>query len=450
MDKILVSVIIPVYNVKKYIKQCLDSVVNQTLKNIEIILIDDCSTDGTSELLKQYAMHDARIKIVRTEKNVNAGASRNIGIRMAKGEYLSFLDSDDFFALNLLEKIYMECAKENLDICIYDCAIYDDKTQKIRECSILNQEEEYLVKNRIFSLETLGDRMLLMWQCALWTRMIRRNLIIQNDLFCQEIHNANDTFFSYASLACAKRVKYIGDGEPLVFYRINTVGQLSNNRGKSPYCIYEALKEIVRFYSDRFAEYMQESFYECIMEHIINSMLSLDYNSRKELILFYQREGLKTLGLTDKYDNCYISAILNYNGENTNAFLQLGNETVVFQNNEKTEHIRQYIGCDKATLWGAGKLGTSFAEICEKHKIPLHSIVDVDKLKQGKALMKNIIEPVEIGIQEADIVLVTNSRWKKAIVEKLKEQNFYGTVVDLFSYYGCGLDLEDCVIDLEQ
>ena len=91
-----VSVIIPVYNVEPYLKQCMDSVVGQTLKDIEIICVDDGSTDGSLDILKEYATEDSRIQIIE-QKNAGAGAARNNGMRHATGKYLSFLDSDDFF-----------------------------------------------------------------------------------------------------------------------------------------------------------------------------------------------------------------------------------------------------------------------------------------------------------------------------------------------------------------
>lgn len=90
-----VSVIIPVYNVEPYLKQCMDSVVGQTLKDIEIICVDDGSTDGSLDILKEYATEDSRIQIIE-QKNAGAGAARNNGMRHATGKYLSFLDSDDF------------------------------------------------------------------------------------------------------------------------------------------------------------------------------------------------------------------------------------------------------------------------------------------------------------------------------------------------------------------
>ena len=93
MEDILVSVIVPVYNVENYLRQCLDSITGQTLKNIEVICVDDSSTDSSKQILEEYAEKDERVKVI-TQPNKGAGAARNNGLSVAKGKYLSFLDSD--------------------------------------------------------------------------------------------------------------------------------------------------------------------------------------------------------------------------------------------------------------------------------------------------------------------------------------------------------------------
>ena len=109
---IKVSVIIPVYNVEKYLKECLDSVVNQTLKDIEIILVDDGSTDSSFSICKEYEQNDSRIKVL-TQKNQGAGIARNFAIDEANGEFVMFLDSDDYYPANDILEVLYNKAKEN-------------------------------------------------------------------------------------------------------------------------------------------------------------------------------------------------------------------------------------------------------------------------------------------------------------------------------------------------
>ena len=110
-----VSVIIPIYNTEKYLRKCLDSVCNQTLSDIEIICVNDCSTDNSLEILEEYASKDNRIKLIDFKENKGAAVARNAGIDEAKGEYIGFVDSDDFIDLDFYEKLYNKAVKSGAD-----------------------------------------------------------------------------------------------------------------------------------------------------------------------------------------------------------------------------------------------------------------------------------------------------------------------------------------------
>ena len=118
-----VSVIIPVYNVEEYLRECLDSIVKQTLREIEIICVDDGSTDNSLEILKEYAKKDNRITVI-TQKNLHAGVARNAGLAVAKGEYLSFLDSDDFFLFFIKNKFFNHSLTECQIFLVRNCILH--------------------------------------------------------------------------------------------------------------------------------------------------------------------------------------------------------------------------------------------------------------------------------------------------------------------------------------
>jgi len=126
IEKPKVSVIIPVYNTEKYLREALDSIVNQTLKEIEIITINDGSTDSSLDILNEYAQKDNRI-IVYSQENKGQAIARNLGIEKSKGRYVYFFDSDDILLPTALEETYNKCEKDNLDLCFFDADIfYDD------------------------------------------------------------------------------------------------------------------------------------------------------------------------------------------------------------------------------------------------------------------------------------------------------------------------------------
>ena len=113
-----VSIIIPVYNTEKYLRKCLDSVCNQTLQDIEIICVNDCSPDDSLEILKEYASNDNRIKIINFTENKGVAVARNTAIEQANGEYIGFVDSDDYVDLDFYEKLYNTAKSENAELVV--------------------------------------------------------------------------------------------------------------------------------------------------------------------------------------------------------------------------------------------------------------------------------------------------------------------------------------------
>ena len=129
MKKQKISVIIPVYNVEKYIHECIDSIIRQTYKNIEIICIDDGSSDKSYDILKEYASKDNRFILLQQE-NKGAGTARNKGLEIATGDFISFLDADDFFEHDLLELALNKLQESESDFVIYNSDQFNDKTKQ--------------------------------------------------------------------------------------------------------------------------------------------------------------------------------------------------------------------------------------------------------------------------------------------------------------------------------
>jgi glycosyltransferase involved in cell wall biosynthesis len=153
-----VSVIIPVYNVEEYLTQCLDNMINQTLKDIEIICIDDCSTDNSLQILQEYATKDNRIIVLRQEKNQGQGLARNRGLDIAKGEYIMFLDPDDWFELNACEQAYNKISKVNTDMCLYGFNRYfQEKDLSKRSDYLLRAFFKYADENGVVEIKNLDN-----------------------------------------------------------------------------------------------------------------------------------------------------------------------------------------------------------------------------------------------------------------------------------------------------
>ena len=117
MEKKVISIIVPIYNVEKYLPACLDSICHQTLKELEIILVDDGSTDNSGRIAEQYALQDKRIRVVH-QRDGNPGATRNVGLELATGEYVGFVDSDDWIEPEMFASLYAKAEADNLDIVV--------------------------------------------------------------------------------------------------------------------------------------------------------------------------------------------------------------------------------------------------------------------------------------------------------------------------------------------
>lgn len=220
----LISVIIPVYNVEKYLPQCLDSVINQTLKDIEIICVDDGSTDNSINILNEYAAKDKRIIII-TQKNLHAGIARNNGLKIARANYIIFLDSDDFFKQDMLENMYKSAIKHGSDITICGFYKYDNKTNKIIK-KMPNDEE--LVKKSPFNPNNLKNKALNFTNPAPWNKLFSKEFFIRNNLSFDNYISCNDLSCITLAVALAKKVTVLQ--ECYVYYRMNH-NSLTKNRG---------------------------------------------------------------------------------------------------------------------------------------------------------------------------------------------------------------------------
>lgn len=239
-DMVKVSVILPVYNGAAYIRQCLDSLLAQSLKEIEIICINDGSTDDTLAILKEYSKRDARIRIIDQE-NAGAGAARNKGIEIAEGKYLSFLDADDYFDRDMLKSAYQRSIVTGSDICIYKAYLYDEPTgTKTQNTFSVRQQE--LPKREVFSRIDMKYSIFHSLMGWAWDKLYKRSFVLNNDLRFQEQRTTNDMCFVFTSLFKASKITILD--KYLYYQRRNNPSSLSNTRELSWECFYKALVRI--------------------------------------------------------------------------------------------------------------------------------------------------------------------------------------------------------------
>ncbi len=238
-EEIKVSVIIPVYNVEKYLRQNLQSVAQQTLKDIEIICVDDGSTDSSYEIVKEFAAADSRFIPVQ-QKNAGAGAARNNGLRRARGKYLSFLDSDDFFEPDMLEQAYNKAEETNADFVVFNSDQYYEDEKEFKQVSWVVRYAE-LPPYQPFGRRSMTDNIFKVFVGWAWDKLFNRKWVLENDLWFQEQRTSNDMLFVFSAVAIAKRIAYVEKGKVLAHQRRNNKSSLSNTREKSWDCFYNAL-----------------------------------------------------------------------------------------------------------------------------------------------------------------------------------------------------------------
>lgn len=263
---IKVSVVIPVYNVEKYLPKCLESIINQTLKDIEIICINDGSKDNSAAILLNYAKKDKRIRIINQE-NKGAGAARNRGLEIASGDYLYFIDSDDWADKKLLEKLYCKITKNNSDICICKTLYADENSiGKFRIFNMLSCFsplyffKDLCIKNRIYNRNNSPKNLFQLCNIPAFTKLYRHNFLKENRIKFQEIPSCNDVFFNFYSLACANSITFVN--KKLVTHRIGH-DSITKKRGETINCILAAFNELEKsLKACGYWENLQETFYK--------------------------------------------------------------------------------------------------------------------------------------------------------------------------------------------
>lgn len=293
-----VSIVVPVYNGEKFLPQMMESVCGQTLKNIEIICVDDGSTDRTWEILQKFRERDSRVLPIRQE-HTNAGAARNTGMQKAKGEYLAFWDADDFFAEKALERMYGKARKKEADLCV--CSVYEvdwyggkehifEAEPYLRQGMLPEKDpfDKYDIPESIFNFSTN----------VLWNKLFRRRFVLDRAIQFQSISQANDTAFVMFALFLAKKITHVKDW--LVYHRTYNKDSITGQSSDTVYDPYEAYAYTLRRLKEqKNFGYFRKSYLNRAakgMFRVLDTQQSLQ--QYEDFYLFLQKEGLENLEIS--------------------------------------------------------------------------------------------------------------------------------------------------------
>ena len=316
MQGIKVSVIVPIYNTEKFLRKCIESIVNQTLGEIEIILISGGSTDNSYIICEEYSRkYPKKIRYINN-KNIGCSATRNLGISLAKGKYVAFVDSDDYIEQEMYQEMYEKAQKENLDIVVCGINYINEQTQKIKKSIPINIKEknDYLYyKNKM----------------ANPVNKLFKKSLIKSILFPVKIHSGEDIVFCFKGILAVKYISHIE--KPYynyVYHGNNSIFNLEKRLG-----VFIAFKELYIYLEDN--DYIKnkeirKKFYENFNFYAIKGvffmllnpiLVSTEEYNKYDKLFYEELRKIKFLPLKSRfliyYDRSIVWGIRKFNLFNT-------------------------------------------------------------------------------------------------------------------------------------
>lgn len=314
IDNPLVSVIIPVYNVEKYIGVCINSVLRQTLENIEIICVDDCSSDDSSKFLEYYALKDDRIKILRNEYNSSLGFSRNAGMKHAKGKYIFFLDSDDWLNTEALQVLYEEAELNKLDLLFYKLINFDDEKRIFYSTDWYDMKFLDKFEHKVFNHLDLNPKDIFQMAESACSKLYLKSFL--EDLNFQFpvrlIHEDNPSFLEI--ITSAKRVSVLDE---YLFNRRRRMGSITNFRGKDILDVIIIVEKMFKVFYDN--DELYNRYKDVLLNRLIRMLKVkfdlIDSEFKEEFLKQSKRligKFINQYGISDDLNSCLIDDNLNF------------------------------------------------------------------------------------------------------------------------------------------
>jgi len=342
-----VSVIIPVYNVEKYLEKCLESVINQTFEDIEIICINDGSTDNSLEILNNYSKKYDKIKVF-TQDNKRQGAARNLGLNKSFGDYIYFIDSDDYLELNTIGMLYDNAVSNNSDIVVSKIARFNDDSDKI-DYSIPGFDFETQFKNVDFNNFTFNykdiKQYVLNRSFAPWMKLFKKEFLLDNNLRFVENLAFEDVLFHIQTFLKAESISF----SPNFFYYYRNNPNSTVNTSKNGSDIFKIIDLVEEYLvENNFMDEFREEFDLFKVIQILNYIISTrseDYFQKAKgefLKMDLSSNSLKNDYLVNKFD-CVINSnsLIEYMENYYNFIFDDLNKKILVLNDEKDELVKK-------------------------------------------------------------------------------------------------------------
>jgi glycosyltransferase involved in cell wall biosynthesis len=388
----------PVYNKEQYLRQCLDSLAKQTLQNVEIILIDDGSADGSTAVLRGFAEKDERVRLVRQE-NRGAGAARNTGLDLAKGRYLSFLDADDLFAPNMLEAALREADRCNADIVVFNFSIIHPQEGYNINRGNWNTFMQEDTNKEVFCARDIPETIYQFTTGSCWNKLFRADFVRGAGVRFQEIGKYNDLYFMFMTAATASRIRFLR--ETLLCYRFgmpDAVGNASNfMKHRTSICQWVIAVRTSLLQLGLYDE-VKRSFLNFAFDHLrLNFLAYCEFGSKEKYVDFFNTvrgewlkewdaEGLpsgyfyeeKTTSFyesliqsTDAYEHLFVLAAI-LSEERSLFERELHNLDIQFHKLDESKHFvlsdARVERSSRLVIYGAGDVGKDYVAQLRKYR----------------------------------------------------------------------------------
>ncbi len=386
---IKVSVIIPVFNTEKYLPECLNSVLNQTLRNIEVICVDDKSTDQSGSILDEYGKRDGRITVFHLKWNQRQGHARNYGMDRARGKYIYFLDSDDMIEPETLEELSTLADRDNLDAIFFDNKekYENEDLKKIYVPPFSLREGEY--RDEVVTGNELMEEFLRNneWTCYPQRIFWRKEFLRQNDVRYKEGCEHEDEYFAFAGIITAKRVRYLRKQYFTLRIRPNSV-MTSPKSSKNFHGYLMNFYYMNEFVADRG---LHTYGAEAGVAIIFNCLMTL-YKSLKDK---YDLEA----SFAEKPDKLVYQHFMDY------IRLEFGENGVYAMDSERLEEIRKY---RVAYVYGVDYFAREVCERLERHNVLIGGFLAKELENTPSVLMgRRVLEFDETEIPNDAVVVVS-------------------------------------------
>lgn len=450
-----VSVIMPVYNSEKYLKECLNSVLDQTLKQMQIICVDDGSADRSLDILNNYSRDNKNILILHTEHK-GASHARNMGLKYAEGAYVIVLDSDDLYDKSMLDEMYACAIEYDADVVVCE----SDQDLVTEDNFLGNVLEKYMEQYREspFTMRNLPMEGWQWWESGPCNKLCRKKFLVENEIEFQELKSANDVYYASMVMLLAKRIIHTNSFKPFYHYRrVANDGQISNSR---------SLDDIYKAYEKTFAamtklgivdEYY-EQYYVAVFNRIVMHLASMrgDVESNQRFYTFFAESGMRRIGLeqvSKKGKLGLYRKYINYFKDYTFAsewYRKM--HPIGLQLEQKgMSDIEDMCKKNKVALWGMGAKGNAIVEVLRRNQIFLKGLIDNDKRKQGSLVYGYVVSSYQQLMNHIEIVIVTNKDNFASICGDIyRSGKIKQRVLPLFAYLESNMTLEECIFTVDE